>query len=101
MPCGACSGSRLPVAGRLLAQLHVEERVAELVQHVLDLRQLDELPASGGGAVVQCREHRERAGRAGGASMYIVAGVSTIAPSWCPMSWAKPLRPSNCAPNPV
>ena len=32
--------------------------------------------------------------------MYMVAGVSTISPSWWPMSCAKPLRPSNCAPKP-
>ena len=43
MPWGACSGSRLPVRARLAAELHVDEHVAELVQHVLDLRELDEL----------------------------------------------------------
>ena len=87
MPWGACSGSRLPVRGGLLAELHVEERVAELAQHVLDLRELDELPASGRrrGSAAR-RAPRTRPPGRWRRPCTCVAGVSTIAPSWWPMS---------------
>ena len=58
-------GIPVPGALRLAPELHLDERVAELVEHVLDLGELDELSAADRGAVVQRGKHRERAGRPG------------------------------------
>src|SRR4029077_17419185 len=46
-------GIPVPGALRLAPELHLDERVAELVEHVLDLGELDELPPADRGAGVQ------------------------------------------------
>ena len=57
--------------------------VAEMVHLVLDLRELDELAAPGGVAVVQRRRaRRTRRPDPVAASMYVVDGVSTSSLSW-------------------
>ena len=71
---------------RFAAELDLDEHVAELVEHVLDLRELDELPAPDRGAVVQRRQHRERAGRAGrGVHVHGRGRLDHLGPSWWPM----------------